>query len=243
MKTLQSLKHRWKGRGWAEPWMPQRRRRRRRGEAGKMADVPPAGACPLRTHSFTAVGEWAGRTRKTDCHKEALGRGRRRDVAVVAETDAGGGGGEGGEDATQAGGGRGIPAPNPPVHRRDVFIKQTYVHIARYGEGRGVRMGAAVAAETEAGGGGEEGGGAPAARRGASPRLPPPPWRQGRGGREQAARTFTVFTQVKDERARTEKANRQLARGPGQSVAISLAISPRTSYPTGKECVPFLTST
>ena len=48
-------------------------------------------------------------------------------------------------------GGRGIPAPNPPVHRRDVFIKQTYVHIARYGEGRGVRMGAAVAAETEAG--------------------------------------------------------------------------------------------
>ena len=88
-------------------------------------------------------------------------------------------------------GGRGIPAPNPPVHRRDVFIKQTYVHIARYGEGRGVRMGAAVAAETEAGGGGEEGGGAPAARRGASPRLPPPPWRQGRGGREQAARTFT----------------------------------------------------
>jgi len=118
-------------------------------------------------------------------------------------------------------GGRGIPAPNPPVHRRDVFIKQTYVHIARYGEGRGVRMGAAVAAETEAGGGGEEGGGAPAARRGASPRLPPPPWRQGRGGREQAARTFTVFTQVKGERARTEKARRQLARGPGQDESQS----------------------
>ena len=117
-------------------------------------------------------------------------------------------------------GGRGIPAPNPPVHRRDVFIKQTYVHIARYGEGRGVRMGAAVAAEMEAGGGGEEGGGAPAARRGASPRLPPPPWRQGRGGREQAARTFTVFTQVKGERARTEKA-----------VAISLAISPTVGLP------------
>ena len=82
-----------------------------------MADVPPAGACPLRTHSFTAVGEWAGRTRKTDCHKEALGRGRRRDVAVVAETDAGGGGGEGGEDATQAGGAghpRAEPTRSPP---------------------------------------------------------------------------------------------------------------------------------
>ena len=83
-------------------------------------------------------------------------------------------------------GGRGIPAPNPPVHRRDVFIKQT--SCARYGEGRGVRMGAAVAAEMEAGGGGEEGGGAPAARRGASPRLPPPPWRQGgEGGNKRLA--------------------------------------------------------
>ena len=99
-------------------------------------------------------------------------------------------------------GGAGHPRAEPTRSPPGCFIKQTYVHIARYGEGRGVRMGAAVAAETEARGGGEEGGGAPAARRGASPRLPPPPWRQGRGGREQAARTFT---QVKDERARTEQ--------------------------------------
>ena len=109
---------------------------------------------------------------------------------MAAETEAMGGGEDGGEGATQAGGGGGIPAPNPPVHRRDVFIKQTYVHIARYGEGRGVRMGAAVAAETEAGGGGEH---RSAARRGASPRLPPLLGDKGGEGGDQRLGTILFF--------------------------------------------------
>ena len=48
-------------------------------------------------------------------------------------------------------GGAGHPRAEPTRSPPGCFIKQTYVHIARYGEGRGVRMGAAVAAETEAG--------------------------------------------------------------------------------------------
>jgi hypothetical protein len=107
---------------------------------------------------------------------------------VAAETEAMGGGEDGGEGATQAGGGGGIPAPNPPVHRRDVFIKQT--SCARYGEGRGVRMGAAVAAETEAGGGGEH---RSAARRGASPRLPPLLGDKGGEGGDQRLGTILFF--------------------------------------------------